>query len=129
MPNFTPLSPREGGVEDGVESMLDMLEVRLSSQTEDEAASPLVDCHYDTSGSEALFLVAATLQVRKMGSEVRIPLSSYARRLRQEVINSVGKLIRTAGRTILKVTEATARRLGLKELFERVASPPRFRWT
>ena len=59
----------------------------------------------------------------------RIPLSSYARRLRREVIDIVGKLVRTAGRTIPKVTEATARRLGLEELFRQVANPPRFRWT
>jgi len=62
-------------------------------------------------------------------SEARISLSSYARRLRREVIDIAGKLVRTAGQTILKVTEATARRLGLEELFERVANPPRFRWT
>ena len=62
-------------------------------------------------------------------SEVRIPLSSYARRLRREGIDIAGKLVRTAGQTILKVTEATARRLGLEGLFEKVADPPRFRWT
>jgi hypothetical protein len=59
----------------------------------------------------------------------RIPLSSYARRLRREVIDIAGKLVRTAGRTILKVIEATARRLGLRGLFKRVANPPRFRLT
>ena len=60
---------------------------------------------------------------------VQIPLSSYARRLRREVIDIAGKLVRTAGRTILKVTEATARRLDIEGLFEQVADPPRFRWT
>ena len=29
---------------------------------------PLVDCHHAASGSEAFFLIAATLRVRKMGS-------------------------------------------------------------
>ena len=47
----------------------------------------------------------------KEGSKARIPLSSYARRLRREVIDIAGKLVRTAGRTILKVTEATSRQL------------------
>jgi len=65
----------------------------------------------------------------QLGIGAGIPLSSYARRLRREVIDIAGKLVRTAGRTILKVTEATARRLGIEELFERVANPPRFRWT
>jgi hypothetical protein len=64
----------------------------------------------------------------KEGSEARIPLSSYARRLRREVIDIAGKLVRTAGRTILKVTEATARRLDIEGLFRQVADPPRFRW-
>ena len=45
------------------------------------------------------------------------------------MIDIAGKLVRTAGQTILKVTEATARRLGLEGLFEKVADPPRFRWT
>jgi len=58
----------------------------------------------------------------------RIPLSSYARRLRREVIDIAGKLVRTAGRTILKVTEATARRLDIEGLFKQVADPPRFAW-
>jgi hypothetical protein len=61
--------------------------------------------------------------------QVQIPLSSYARRLRREVIDIAGKLVRTAGRTILKVTEATARRVGIEGLFKQVADPPRFRWT
>jgi N-acetylglutamate synthase-like GNAT family acetyltransferase len=39
------------------------------------------------------------------------------------------KLVCTAGQRILKVTEATARRLGIEELFEQAADPPRFRGT
>ena len=65
----------------------------------------------------------------KEGPKARIPLSSYARRLRREVIDIAGKLVRTAGQTILKVTEATARRLDIEGLFRQVADPPRFRWT
>ena len=53
---------------------------------------------------------------------------SYARRLRREVIDIAGKPVRTASRTILKVTEATARRLDLKGLSRQVAVPPRFAW-
>ena len=51
-----------------------------------------------------------------------------ARRLRREVIDIAGKPVRTASRTILKVTEATARRLDLNGLFRQVADPPRFAW-
>jgi len=61
-------------------------------------------------------------------SEARVPLSSYATRLRREVIDIAGKLIKTARQTILKVTEATARRLGIEGLFRQVADPPRFAW-
>lgn len=62
------------------------------------------------------------------GSEARIPLSSYATRLRREVIDIAGKLIETARRTVLKVTEATARRLNIEKLFRQVMGPPRFAW-
>lgn len=60
------------------------------------------------------------------GSEARVPLSSYATRFRREVIDIAGKLVKTGRRTILKVTEATARRLNLGKLFRQVADPPRF---
>jgi len=57
------------------------------------------------------------------------PVQTYAKRLRREVIDIAGKVVRTAGRTILKVTEATAGRLNIEEIFRQVADPPRFRWT
>jgi len=60
------------------------------------------------------------------GSEARVPLSSYATRLRREVIDIAGKLIETGRQTVLKVTEATARRLNIESLFRQVADPPRF---
>jgi hypothetical protein len=63
------------------------------------------------------------------GSEARIPLSCYATRLRREVIDIAGKLVKTGRQTILKVTEATARRLDLGRLFRQVADPPRFAWS
>jgi len=59
-------------------------------------------------------------------SEVRIFLSSYARSLHWEVIDIPGKLFRTASPALLKVTEATARRLDIEGLFKRVGDPPRF---
>ena len=54
----------------------------------------------------------------KESSQARIPLSSCAGRLRREVINIAGKPVSTAGRTILKVTQATARQLCIAELFK-----------
>jgi len=61
-------------------------------------------------------------------SEARIPLSCYATRLRREVIDIAGKLVKTGRQVILKVTEATARRLNIEKLFQQVADPPRFAW-
>jgi hypothetical protein len=61
-------------------------------------------------------------------SEARVPLSSYATRLRREVIDIAGKLVKTSRQVILKVTEATARRLNIEKLFQQVADPPRFAW-
>jgi len=61
-------------------------------------------------------------------AEARIPLSSYAARLRREVIDIAGKLVKTGRQVILKVTEATARRLNIEKLFQQVADPPRFAW-
>jgi tRNA U54 and U55 pseudouridine synthase Pus10 len=61
-------------------------------------------------------------------SEARIPLFSYATRLRREVIDIAGKLVKTGRQMVLKVTEATARRLDIERLFQQVADPPRFAW-
>jgi hypothetical protein len=44
------------------------------------------------------------------------------------VIDIAGKLVKTGRQTILKVTEATARRLDLRKLFSQVVDPPRFAW-
>ena len=62
----------------------------------------------------------------KEPSDARVPLSSYARRLRRKVIDIAGKLVCTASQTIFKVNEATARRIRIEELFEQVTNPPRF---
>jgi hypothetical protein len=61
-------------------------------------------------------------------SEARIPLSSCATRLRREVIDIAGKLVKTGRQLVLKVTEATARRLDIERLFQQVMGPPRFAW-
>jgi hypothetical protein len=61
-------------------------------------------------------------------SEAKILLSSYATRLRREVIDIAGKLVKTGRQLVLKVTEATARRLNIESLFRQVADPPRFAW-
>jgi hypothetical protein len=66
------------------------------------------------------------------GSKARNPPSNYARRLRLEVINIAGKLIKTGRRTILKVTAAafpTAIGIDLGKLSTQVADPPRFAWS
>ena len=57
-----------------------------------------------------------------------VPISSYATRLRREVVDIAAKIVRTSGKTILKVTESTWTRLGIAELWKRTADPPRFRW-
>jgi hypothetical protein len=61
-------------------------------------------------------------------AEARVPLSSYATRVRREIIDIAGKLVETGRQAILKVTEATARRLDIERLFRRAAGPPRFAW-
>jgi hypothetical protein len=61
-------------------------------------------------------------------AEARVTLSSYATRVRREIIDIAGKLVETGRRTILKVTEATARRLDIERLFRRAAGPPHFAW-
>lgn len=57
-----------------------------------------------------------------------VPIGSYPTRLRRALIDVAGKVVRTSGKTILKVTEATWRRLRLPALWKRAAAPPRFAW-
>lgn len=57
-----------------------------------------------------------------------VPISSYPTRLRRSVLDIAGKIVRTGGKTILKVTEATWQRLRLQQLWERSGDPPRFAW-
>ena len=57
-----------------------------------------------------------------------VPITSYATRLRRKVIDFAAKIIRTGGRTILKVTQATWDQLQIPTLWELSRSPPRFAW-
>jgi hypothetical protein len=57
-----------------------------------------------------------------------VPITARATRLRREVLDIAAKLVRHAGRVVLKVTQATWQRLRLEELWQRCTSPPRFAW-
>lgn len=57
-----------------------------------------------------------------------IPVAAYVTRMRRQVIDIAAKVIRTSGKTILKVTKATWRALNLKTLWDRAARPPSFAW-
>lgn len=61
--------------------------------------------------------------------EGAVKLTSYATRLRRQVIDIAGKVVTTGGKLILEVTEATADRLQIHRLWEATSDPPRFRWT
>ena len=57
-----------------------------------------------------------------------VPVTAYATRVRRTLVDFAGKIVRTGGRQILKVTRATFRQLKLDELWVRSADPPRFAW-
>lgn len=57
-----------------------------------------------------------------------VPVTAYATRVRRTLVDFAGKLVRTGGQTILKVTHATFRQLRLAELWTRSGDPPRFVW-
>lgn len=57
-----------------------------------------------------------------------VPVTAYATRVRRSLVDFAGKLVRTGGQTILKVTRATFRHLRLGELWARSGDPPRFAW-
>lgn len=57
-----------------------------------------------------------------------VPVTAYATRVRRTLIDVAGKLVRTGGQVILKVTHATFAQLRLDELWARSADPPRFVW-
>ena len=55
-----------------------------------------------------------------------VPLTAYATRVRRTAIDFAAKLVRTGGKTILKVTAATWKTMQLDTLWKRCISPPRF---
>ena len=55
-----------------------------------------------------------------------VPLTAYATRVRRTAIDFAAILVRTGGKTMLKVTAATWKTLKLNILWERCVSPPRF---
>jgi hypothetical protein len=57
-----------------------------------------------------------------------VPVTAYPTRVRRVVIDFAAKLVRTGGKTILKVTAAAWNDLRIAELWERSGSPPRFAW-
>jgi hypothetical protein len=57
-----------------------------------------------------------------------VPLESYPTTLRRLVIDVAAKIVRTSGRTVLKVARAAWDRLGFDKLWNRSAQPPRFCW-
>lgn len=64
---------------------------------------------------------------RDVSDEV-LPATSYPTRFRRQVLDFAAKIVRTSGETILRVTEATWKRLRIGELWDRTADPPRFAW-
>lgn len=61
-------------------------------------------------------------------TEVVVPSTAQATRIRREVIDFAAKIVRTAGQVILKVPVALWARLRLSELWDRTADPPAFVW-
>ena len=57
-----------------------------------------------------------------------LPVTAYPTRVRRTLVDFAGKLVRTGGRTILKVTRATFQQLKLEELWQRSGCPPGFAW-
>lgn len=55
-----------------------------------------------------------------------VPVTAYATRVRRTVIDCAAKLVRTGGKLILKVTQATWKALKWDVLWKRSESPPRF---
>lgn len=57
-----------------------------------------------------------------------VPLESYPTTLRRTVIDVAAKIVRSAGRIVLKVTRAAWERLQFDRLWNRTARPPVFCW-
>jgi len=57
-----------------------------------------------------------------------VPVACYATTFRRMVIDNAGKIVRTSGKIILKVTTATWNSLDIAYLWHSSGSPPRFAW-
>jgi len=57
-----------------------------------------------------------------------VPQEAYATTLRRQVIDIAAKIVRHAGQTILRVTEATMAQLQFAQLWARSNTPPNFVW-
>jgi len=56
-----------------------------------------------------------------------VGIGAYATTVRR-IIDIAAKIVRHGGQVILKVTEATYKKLNLAHMWQRSNSPPRFRW-
>jgi hypothetical protein len=57
-----------------------------------------------------------------------VEVASYATTLRRRVIDIAAKIVRTGGRTILKVTGTTHEAMRMKTLWDRSARAPALVW-
>ncbi len=57
-----------------------------------------------------------------------VPVTARATRVRRTLVDFAGKIVRTGGRTILRMTRSTFRHLRLDELWAKSGDPPRFAW-
>jgi hypothetical protein len=57
-----------------------------------------------------------------------IPVEAYATTLRRRLIDVAAKIVRHAGKTILKVAAAAMEQLQFAALWSRSSAPPQFAW-
>lgn len=57
-----------------------------------------------------------------------VPVTAFPTTVRRKLVDVAGKVVRHAGRTVLKVTAAAMEALRFKELWERSLHAPRFTW-
>jgi hypothetical protein len=72
------------------------------------------------------FFLSEAFKEDVLGSVV--PVQSYPTTLRRKVIDCAAKIVRTGGRTILKVTQAVWDRLNLPVMWQRSGCPPKICW-
>jgi hypothetical protein len=58
-----------------------------------------------------------------------VPVTSYPTRVRRTLVDFAGKIVRSGGYVILKVTRASLQHLKLDEIWRRSGDPPRFVWS